>query len=93
MLSKSHDHAGKGGRGKELHWAPAFMPGCCISTAVSPYDPDSRFSMSSLTKLEEGAGINVVTALESKSGEVLSAIGVTPDETYGADPVEVVIFE
>ena len=32
-------------------------------TAVSPYDPDSRFKISSLTRLE-AAGIKVVTALE-----------------------------
>ena len=63
MLSKSHDHAGNRGSGKELAWVPAFMAGCYISITVSPYDPDSRFSMSSLTKLEEGAGINVVISI------------------------------
>ena len=46
--------------------------------AVSPYYPESQFSMSSLSRLED-AGIGVVTSLAKVHNEVMSAAGITLD--------------
>ena len=54
---------------------------------VSPYDPDSRFSMNSLTRLEGGAGIKIVTSLAEIPARLAAAIGVAGEEQQ----VEIVI--
>ena len=51
-----------------------------FSFAVSPYDPDSLFSMSSLLRLEEGAGIKVVSSLAEIPRQLASVAGVHMDE-------------
>ena len=43
---------------------------------VSPYDPDSRFSMSSLSRLEHGAGIKVITSLAVYYTQLMSFAGI-----------------
>ena len=44
---------------------------------MSPYDPDSLFSMSSLSRLEEGAGIKIVSSLaEIPTQRLLSTTGI-----------------
>ena len=45
---------------------------------MSQYDPDCRFSWSSLSRLE-AAGIPVVTSLAEKQKRLVAAIGVTCD--------------
>ena len=47
-----------------------------FSLAVSPYDPDSRFSMNSLSRLEEGAGIKIVTSLAEIPAQLAAVLGV-----------------
>ena len=44
--------------------------------AVSPYDPDSRFHMNSLSRLEEGAGIKIVTSLADIPAQLAAVLGV-----------------
>ena len=41
---------------------------------MSPYNSDSRFSVSSLSQLEEVAGISIMTALAENFTDVLSSI-------------------
>lgn len=53
--------------------------------AVSPYDPDSRFSRSALYKLE-AAGMPVVTSLAKVSSEFVRVIGLLT-QTYTIDEV------
>ena len=48
-----------------------------FSLAVSPYDPDSRFSMNSLSRLEEGAGIKIVTSLADIPAQLAAVLGVS----------------
>ena len=47
--------------------------------SVSPYDPDSRFNMSYLTRLEE-AGIKVVTALSDNINCLETELGLCVGE-------------
>ena len=47
-----------------------------FSLAVSPYDSDSRFSMNSLSRLEEGAGIKIVTSLAEIPAQLAAVLGV-----------------
>ena len=47
-----------------------------FSLAVSPYDPDSRFSMNSLSRLEEGAGIKIVTSLAEIPAQLAAVLEV-----------------
>ena len=43
---------------------------------MSPYDPDSRFSMNSLSRLEGGAGIKIVTSLAEIPAQLAAVLGV-----------------
>ena len=68
---------------------------CCFlllnafSLAVSPYDPDSEFSMNSLCRLEEGAGIKIVTTLAEIAAQLAAVLGV--ELRRGEEQVEMVI--
>ena len=64
-----------------------YINNLAIFLTVSPYDPDSRFSMNSLTRLEGGAGIKIVTSLAEIPAQLAAAIGVAGEEQQ----VEVVI--
>lgn len=50
---------------------------CIIFWTVSPYDPDSHFTTSSISRLEEGAGINIMTLLADKCKQLMLEIGLT----------------
>ena len=52
---------------------------------MSPYDPDSRFTMSSLAKLE-AAGIKVVTALQDNIDYLKTKLGL-PAHLYTINSV------
>lgn len=47
---------------------------------ASPYDPSASFSMGSLFKLEEGAGIKVVSSLAKIPAQLASAAGIDLQE-------------
>ena len=44
---------------------------------MSPYDPDSRFSMNSLSRLEGVAGIKIVTSLAEIPAQLAAVLGVS----------------
>ena len=46
---------------------------------ASPYDLDNQFSMNSLSRLEAGAGINIVTSLATIYTQVIPAAGIILD--------------
>lgn len=50
-----------------------------MSLTVPPYDPDSTFSMNSLSRLEEGAGFNIVKSLAEIPAQLASVLGVTTE--------------
>ena len=54
---------------------------------MSPYDPNSRFSMNSLSRLEEGAGIKIVTSLAEVPAQLAAVLGMEGEE----QEVEIVI--
>ena len=57
-------------------------------TAVSPYDPDSLFSMSSLSRLEEGAGIKIVSSLvQIPIQQLLSTTGIPLTENASIEVI------
>ena len=63
-----------------------FFPSS-FSLAVSPYDPDSRFNMNSLSRLEEGVGIKIVTSLAEIPTQLAAVLGMKGRE----QEVEIVI--
>ena len=44
---------------------------------MTPYDPDSRFSMKSFFTLEEGAGIKIVASLAEIPTQLAAILGVS----------------
>ncbi len=56
-----------------------FRWGCLSSYLVSPYQPDSPFSMSALSRLED-AGFEILTSLANIRQKFLEAAGVTLDQ-------------
>ena len=53
---------------------------------MTPYDPDSRFTMSSLTRLE-AAGIKVVTALRDNIDYLKRKLGLLAARPYSINSV------
>ena len=60
--------------------------------AVSPYDPDSLVSMSSLSRLEEGAGIKIVSSLvEIPTQQLLSTARIFLEAVTEGASIEVIV--
>ena len=65
---------------------------------VSQIDPDSRFTMSALSRLEGGAGIQVVTSLTKTYVQLMEIAGITVDWENQRQPnpdrrIEIVIHK
>ena len=59
---------------------------------MSPYDPDSLFSMSSLSRLEEGAGIKIVSSLAKiPTQQLLSTTGISLKAVTEGASIEVTV--